>query len=166
MSALYQITDQHRELLQLAEEADLDPQMLADTLDGLAGDFEAKAKSVAMFIENLQVNADSIQVAAKLMTQRAQRLAQRAEAIRTYLKINMEATGITKISCPWFVISLRKNPPRVEIIDESLIPEQYRVWPEPPPPSIDKRALLEALKIDPAIPGATIAQDTRVEIKL
>lgn len=166
MTALYQITDQHRELLHLADEADLDPQMLADTLDGLAGDFEAKAKSVAMFIENLQTSADAIQQAAKLMHQRAQRLTQRAEAIRTYLKINMEATGITKISCPWFVISLRKNPPRVEIIDEAAVPEKYRVWPEPPPPSIDKRALLEALKIDPEIPGATIAQDTRVEIKL
>lgn len=166
MTALYQITDQHRELQALADEVDIDPQTLADTLEGLTGEFEDKAKSVAMFIENLQADAAAIQEASRLMKLRAQRLEHRAEAIRTYLRINMEATGITKISCKWFVIALRKNPPRVDITDEESIPEVYRVWPEPPPPTIDKRALLDALKRGATIEGAAIAQDSRVEIRV
>lgn len=166
MTTLYQITDQHRELQALADEVDIDPQTLADTLEGLTGEFEEKAKSVAMFIENLEADAAAIHEAAKLMHARAQRLEHRAESIRTYLKVNMEASGITKISCKWFVISLRKNPPRVEIMDADSIPEVYRVWPEPPPPSIDKRALLDALKRGATIQGASIAQDNRVEIRV
>jgi len=166
MSApLYEIAAQHRELALLAEEVELDPQTLADTLDALAGDFEVKAKSVAMFIENLEADADAIENAAKAMQARAKRFRHRAEAVRTYLKINMEACGFTKISCPYFVITLRKNPPRVDVYDEPSVPDTYRVWPEPPPPTLDKRALLEVLKAGERVPGVRLAQDNHVVIK-
>lgn len=77
----------------------------------------------------------------------------------------MEACGFTRISCPWFTISLRKNPPRVDVYDEPSIPDAYRVWSEPPPPTVDRRALLEALKAGQDVPGARITQDERVEIQ-
>ena len=135
MTALYQITDQHRDLERLATEEDVDPQTLADTLAALEGDVSEKATSVAMFVGNLQSAAEAIEAAAKALKARAQRLNNRAEAVKTYLKINMEACNFTKISCPYFTISLRKNPPRVEIYDEPSIPDTYRQWPEPPPPA-------------------------------
>jgi hypothetical protein len=113
----------------------------------------------------LESDADAIRAAAKAMQERAKRLDNRASGIKAYLRIHMSAIGITKISCPYFVISLRKNPPRVEIADERVIPDEFRVWPEPPPPSIDKKALLDALKRGQDVPGARIAQDERVEIK-
>ena len=162
---LYEIALQHRDLSRLATEEDIDPQTLSDTLEGLVGNFDEKAKSVAMFIGNLEADAEAIANAAKAMQARAKRLTNRAEAVRTYLKINMEACGFTKISCPWFTITLRKNPPRVEVYDEPSIPDAYRVWPEPPPPTIDKRALLDVLKTGAEVPGARLAQDNRVEIR-
>ena len=163
--ALYEIALQHRDLTQLATEEDVDPQTLADTLEGLTGDFQDKAKSVAMFIGNLEADAEAITAAAKAMTARAKRLQNRAEAVRTYLRVNMEACNFTKISCPWFTVSLRKNPPRVDVYDEPTVPDTYRVWPEPPPPVLDKRALLDALKAGEDVPGVRLAQDNRVEIR-
>lgn len=162
---LYEIAAQHRGLQRLAEEADVDPQAFADTLEGLVGEFEAKAEAVAMVIGNLEADAETISAAAKAMQARAKRLNDRAAGIKAYLKVHMQATGIAKISCPYFVITLRRNPPRVDIGDERAIPDEFRVWPEPPPPTIDRKALLDALKRGRDVPGARIAQDERVEIK-
>lgn len=167
MSApLYQLVEQHRELQKFADETDIDPQALLDTLEGLQGEIEIKAQSVAAFIRNIEADGEAIAEAAKQMASRAKRLQERADSIRTYLLMNMQATGITKISCPFFTITLRKNPQRVDIYEEAAIPDRFRVWPEPPPPSIDKKALLDALKAGESVPGAGIAQSERVEIRV
>ena len=166
MSApLYELVTQHRQLQQLAEDGDVDPQALIDTLEGLTGEIELKAQSVAAVIRNLEAEAEAVTAAAKAMTARAKRVQERAEGIRTYLLTNMQATGITRISCPWFVISLRKNPPRVDVSDEASIPDKFRVWPEVPAPMLDRRALLEALKAGDDVPGAALGQSERVEIR-
>jgi hypothetical protein len=46
------------------------------------------------------------------------------------------------------------------------VPDRFRVWPDPPPPAIDRKALLEALKAGETVPGAGIAQRERVEIRV
>ena len=62
-------------------------------------------------------------------------------------------------------IALRKNPARVDIANEESIPDEFREWPEPPPPRINRKAVLDALKAGREVPGAQIAQDERVEIR-
>ena len=167
MSApLYELVAAHRELQRLAEEAEIDPQAITDTLEGLEGDIEVKCQSVAMVIRNLEEDAKKIEQAAKLMQQRAQRLEERSAGIKAYLLLNMQATGITKISCPYFTITRRANPPRVDVTNEAMIPDAFRVWPEPPPPSLDKRKILDALKRGDDVPGAVLAQGERLEIKV
>jgi hypothetical protein len=165
MSApLYKLVEQHRELERFADETDVDPQALKDTLDGLKGDIEIKAQSVASFIRNIEADADAIRKAAQQMQERAKRLQERADAIRNYLLVNMQATGISKISCPHFTITLRKNPPSVVIENEAAVPAQFKVWPEPPPPGIDKRKVLAAFNAGQTVPGCSVTQGERVEI--
>lgn len=48
MTALYALTQQYMDAANKLADMDLDEQTLADTLEGLSGDFEAKAVSVAM----------------------------------------------------------------------------------------------------------------------
>ena len=45
-----------------------------------------------------------------------------AKGIRDYLLNNMQACGISKIESPWFVLSVKQNPPAVVIDDEASIP--------------------------------------------
>lgn len=83
MTALYELVAQHRQLQALAEESELDPQMLLDTLEGLQGDIEAKSRSVAMVIRNLESFADQVDEAAAQMSMRAKKVRERAAGIRT-----------------------------------------------------------------------------------
>lgn len=168
MSALklYEITSQFRELDRLAESEDLPEDVLHDTLEGLVGTFNEKAVAVTMFIRNLDAYADMIDDAAAKMQQRAQAQRKRADSIRAYLLTQMQASGISKITCPEFTIALRNNPEAVKIMDGATIPAEYLVTPPAPPPRPDKTAIKAALKAGATIPGCYLEAGQRVEIKI
>jgi len=66
----------------------------------------------------------------------------------------MEASGIKKIECPLFSISLAKGQEVVSITDENLLPDEYvRVKTEISP---NKIALKNALKDGKEVPGAEL----------
>ena len=83
-----------------------------------------------------------------------------------YLKLNMEQAGIDKIECPLFQITIRKNPPSVDVFDDKQIPAEYWVTPEPKPPvaAISKTLLSNAIKAGAEVPGARLVQGTKLVI--
>ncbi len=162
---LFELSAEYRAAHERMEESGFDAQTIADTLDGLVGDFEAKAIAVAKFARNLEAEADAISDAIKAMHERASATANRAGILRKYLMDSMVATGIRKVACPYFVVSVHNNPPAVIIEDEDRIPQRFWVRPSPPPMRIDKVALKNAIKAGEKVPGAHIESSTRVDIK-
>jgi hypothetical protein len=163
---LYELVRYRDELERLSDSGEIPPEEIADTLALLEGDIREKAINVAGFTRNLEAAADVIKAAGRQMLARAERLEKRAESVRNYLLFQCQAAGITKIEAPWFVISVRKNPPAVVIDDPSAIPQEYmRPPPPPPPPAPDKTAISRALKAGDDVPGAHLMQGERLEIK-
>ena len=163
--SLYQISDQYLADLQKLQELDLDDQTFADTLEGLSGELEVKATNVAMFIKNLESSAEAIKAAEKQMAERRKALEAKAERIRSYLLENMNRTGITKIESPYLAISIRKNPPAVQVTDESSIPIQYFDQPPQPAPVLNKNRLKDDLKEGVLVDGAVLTQGQSLTIK-
>jgi hypothetical protein len=165
MASLYELSNEY----QLAQikliESDYDQQTIADTLEGLSGDLEAKSINVAMFIRNLEVTAEAIKQAEKEMAERRKAIENKAEAMKLYLKQNMQRCGITKIESPYFALTLRKNPPSVVIDDAGAIPNEFYVFPDPPAPYPDKKAISEQLKSGNVVNGAHLEQAERLDIK-
>ena len=162
---LYKLVEQHRELERLADFDDVPAEVIRDTIEALQGDIQVKATSVAAFIRNLEASADMIDDAAKQMQARAARARKRAEAVKAYLLFQLQATGITRIESPEFVISVRNNPESVRIADGAEIPPEYLVQPEPPPPPPDKEAIKDALKAGRHIEGCYLEAGQRLEIR-
>lgn len=165
MPHLYEIVRWRNEFERLAESGELDPQVIADTLESLDGDLNEKAVTIAQFTRNLDATADAVREAGKAMLARADRLARRAESIRNYMLYQLEFAQVSKIESPWFVIAVRKNPPTVVIDDEKALPAQFMVQPEPPAPRPDKAAIKDAIKAGEDVPGAHLVQSSRLEIK-
>jgi hypothetical protein len=162
---LYTIADQYLVDLQKLQEMDIDEQTFKDTLEGLSGDLELKATNVAMFVRNLEANAEAIKVAEKQMAERRKSIEAKAERIKEYLKENMVRTGITKIECPYFQLSLRKNPPAVEVLNQDMIPDEYFDIPEPPAPTLNKNRLKDDLKNGVIVEGAKLTSGQSLQIK-
>jgi len=118
-----------------------------------------------MFVRNLEASAESIKAAEKQMAERRKAIEAKAERIRNYLKDNMARTGITKIDCPYFALSLRNSPPAVEVINADEIPAQYFDIPEPPAPVLNKNRLKDDLKNGVIVEGARLTQGSYLQIK-
>ena len=164
MSALFELASEYREAHERMEAAGFDAQTIADTLDGIAGDLEDKAIAVAKFARNLEAEADAISDAIKAMQARASATAHKAAGLRKYLMDAMVAAGVRKVSCPFFVVSVRETPAAVVIDDALAIPERFLVHPEAPPPRPDKRAIAEAIKSE-SVPWAHLQKSTRLDIR-
>lgn len=163
--ALYEISSQYLADLNKLNELELDEQTFLDTLEGLSGELEQKAINVAMYIKNLEVSADAIKQAEKAMADRRNSIVAKQDKIRKYLLENMLKTGITKIECPHFVLSVRKNPASVDVLMQDQIPDEYFDIPDPLPPTLNKKRLAEDLKAGVLIEGARLTQGNSLQIK-
>lgn len=142
-----------------------DALVISDTIEAESYPLEIKAQNVAYAAKNLEATAAAIKAAEQDMAARRKAIENRAMHIREYLKTCMEIAGVQKIECPHFAIAIKANPPSVEVFEPGLIPPEYLRQPEPPPPSPDKTAIKEAIKAGKDVPGAMLAQNTRIEIK-
>jgi hypothetical protein len=163
--SLYVIAAEHRQMVEALMATDNDTQTIADTIEAESYPLEVKAQNVAYAIKNLEATAEAIKAAEQEMAKRRRAIENRAMHIKTYLQACMEVAGVTKIDCPHFRLSIKNNPPSVEVFEEKLIPVEFMRQPEPPPPAPDKKAIAEALKAGKEIPGAMLAQGTRLEIR-
>lgn len=161
---LYEMSGTYRQALADLVDEDLPIEAITDTLDGLRGELDEVAINVAMIVQNMESLAEQIEVAQNQMERRRKNFESRAQAIRDYLKGCMETASITKIDCPYFQLSIRKNPPAVEIDDESLIPLALQIIPEPIPRP-DKKHIAEVITGGGTVPGARLVQRTRLVIK-
>jgi len=168
MTALYELTGQYRLLAERLADMDMDAQTIADTIEasGLMDDLQTKAQGVLMIAQGAESHNATIDAEiARLQALKAQRT-KTAQGLRDYLLTNMLASGIEKIECPLFKISIRKNPPAVEILDQFDIPSALMVTPEPKPvvAAPDKSAIKKLLLAGSVVPGAQLTQGVRLVI--
>lgn len=160
---LYELSTQYQQLAQQLSELDLDAQTVQDTIEasGLVDDFTTKAQNIEMVCRQITKDIPAIEAELKRLKSLKEHRERVAAGLHEYLKFHMEATGIQKIEAPLFSISLRTNPPSVEVFDEAQVPEEFLV----PKYSVSKTLLKEAMKDGKEIPGARMVQTTRVAIK-
>ena len=98
------------------------------------------------------------------MKKRRQSLDNQVKRLKSYLHINMEMTGISKIESPYFVLSIRNNPESVVVDAEGQIPLEYmREIPASYEP--DKNLIKEAIKDGFDVPGCHLTRTTSLSIK-
>lgn len=163
--SLYQVAAEHRRMVDALMDSQDDAAAIADTIEAESYPLEVKAQNVAYAIRNMEASAAAIKEAEAQMCERRKRIEKRAEQVREYLKTCMEVANVSKVECPHFALSIAKNPASVEVFEPALVPEAYRRYPAPPPPTIDKTAIKQAIKDGIEVPGALLVNGTRLVIK-
>jgi hypothetical protein len=163
--SLYAIATEHRAMVERLMDTQDDAQAIADTIEAESYPLEVKAQNVAYAIKNLEATATAIKQAEADMAARRKAIEKRAEHLWEYTKACMEVAGVTKIECPHFALTIKKNPAAVDIFEPGLIPAEFMKQPEPPPATPDKAAIKAALQDGRDVPGAMLAQGTRLEIR-
>ena len=93
---LYDISKDYLQALDAFTDPDADIPLDAaiDTLEGIEGQLQDKAVNVAKFMQNLDATAKAIREAEQQMAKRRKAIENRAQWLRDYLKLNMEAAQV------------------------------------------------------------------------
>lgn len=137
---------------QIKATASDDEQLVADMIQGETSIHELLAKVVE------QITTDGglvkgIDETVKRLKERQDRIEKRIGWFRTAAATAMEVAAIKKLEAPAGTITLKAVPPSVVITDEAAIPSAFWKVPEP---RLDKKAVLDALKDNVAVPGAEL----------
>ena len=77
----------------------------------------------------------------------------------------LEQLGQTEWFNELHTVRLKRNPPKVQVDNEGLVPSEYRKTRIVESESIDKVAIMEALKNGVTVEGCRLVQDIRMEVK-
>jgi uncharacterized protein YoxC len=133
------------ELLELAEDPDIDEQAFMDTLEGIEGALEDKADNYAKCMRMLEADAKGIKAEEERLAKRRKTIESNVSRIKSALQYAMEATGKTKFKTQLFSCTVRNNAESVIIDTDNIrnIPDQYLKFKEP---EADKTAIKKAIK--------------------
>lgn len=140
---LYEITDEYMRLLELAEDPETDPEVFADTLEGLQGALEDKADGYGRVIRELEAYTAGLEAEIGRLTAKKRTADNSITRMKESLKSAFFATGTAKLKTELFTFSIRKNPPKVVIDDPDRLPERFLL---PQPPKVDTARLKNELK--------------------
>jgi hypothetical protein len=160
---LYEITGEYQKALDNLCDPETGEVLEASliSLNEIQKSFEDKCIAVSYFIENMEAEKSAIADVKKRMHERESRLNKKIQSLKDYLLCNMEKSDIKKINCPYFDISLQKNPPSVNILDEEAIPLEYKKIELKIDTALIRQDLLNNKKVD----GAELIQRKSVRIK-
>jgi hypothetical protein len=118
---------------------------------------------MAKIIKGIDGDIDTLKSEEKRLAEKRRVLENKKNNIKAYLENQLRVMEIDKIKTPLFTVSLQKNPPSVEIVDEDLIPDKFKKTVTTV--SVVKKDLLEALKAGQVIEGAEIKQGKSLRIR-
>lgn len=130
-----------------------DEQAASDAVEGETNLHEAIARAVSRLAELEKMSEALLHMKADIVD-RETRFKTQHERIRTAIGMAMEAAGMKKLELPLATVSLKAVPPKVEVTDEASIPSIFFKQAEP---TLDKRAILAALKDKREVPGAMLS---------
>ena len=90
---LYELTEDYMNLLELAEDPDIDEQAFNDTLEGIDGALEDKVERYAKVIRTLEGDAAACDAEAKRLRNKKQTIENNIRRMKAALQYAMQATG-------------------------------------------------------------------------
>ena len=162
MNTLYELTSEYLQLLEMAEDPDVDLQTIADTMEAIGGEIEDKADGYARVMKQIEANAAGIKAEIDRLTARKTSMENNVKRMKETLQAAMEATGKKKFKTALFSFEIQKNPASLKIDDPDAVPENFLI---PQPPKVDSAAIKDALKAGAMYNFAHIEQGESLRIR-
>lgn len=161
---LYDISHYINQLKNAPDLMEISAELIPDTLESLELSFEERAEFSLMTANQLLAYAKMCGDEEKRLGERRKSLENKANRIKEYVKNQMIIAGINKLDYPLFRTYLQNDPPKVNVLDETAIPNEW--WTEKVERSINKTSILEHYKeTKQSIAGVTIEQGVSLRIK-
>ena len=162
MFKLYELTEVYKNIWDLVGDDEQDLTTLETALKQVEDNIEIKAENIAKLMKSIDADAEVIKIEEQRLAKRRKALENKREGMKSYLEAQLKEMGVDKVQGTLISVRLQKNPPSVNVLNESLIPEKY--WKTIVTKSLDKKSMLDDLKADVKIKGAEIKQEKSLRI--
>lgn len=148
MKTLYEITGELRELLELAQEEEIEEEVIMNTIEsmGLDEDLEQKVENYWHVIDELEASNKRIKEEEDRLKARRATQENNIKRMKQTLTESLEFIGIEKIKTDKSTIWIQNNPHGLEVRDISKIPKRFFTEQEP---KLNSRELINYLKENP-----------------
>lgn len=150
MTALYKIANDFAKLT----DSDMDPEMIADTLDGIEWELEAKVEQILAACKNEQAYAETLKEESKNLAERAKATENRVARMMEYVAKSLNTAGKKSLKAGIHQVTIRAPSKSVEITDAAALPAEYVEYDTVI--KADKLAIKHKLDAGIDIPGARI----------
>ena len=127
---LFELTEEYMQLLERAEDPDVDPEVLADTREGLTGEIEDKADGYAYVIDSINADVETIDKEIKRLQARKKMLTGNADRIKQHLWACLKAIGMRRLKTAKHSFTIAKNGGKAPVmldpaLDIDALPEEF-----------------------------------------
>ena len=160
--SLYEITNAFPLLMEQEEMTEEDKKKVEEELTVL---LQQKSQNIIGYTRNIELTVEAMKMEEKRISEQRKALENKVSKFKEYVKECMDKNNITKIETELGSLTITKNPASVEIIDENIIPEEFKQ--EVVTVKIDKTAIKNHFKETGEIPEGTniITTNTSLRIK-
>lgn len=160
---LRELEGQYSVLFEMAEEGNIDPQIMKDTLECVDYEFEQKAEAYATIIDTLAGEVDTIDKEVARLTEMKRTRKNNIDYMKKALQRAMITADKKKFKTNFHSFSIRKNAPSLDNVDSFKVPDEYMVVTK----TVNRTELLKAVKANPeAFEGiASLKQTESLVIK-
>lgn len=158
---LHEITAAISNFRAMMEDEELDAQVVEDTLESLEDTLEGKVESLSFIYRQMGADAEFYKAEEERLSKKRKVIEARRERLKQYLAEQLEIAGRDEVKTATAKVVFQVNPPSVYIEDEEKIPPLYVRYVR----SVDKKALLQALKNGEAIEGAALHREKSLRVK-
>lgn len=126
---LYELTEELMELLAMAEDEDVDPQILQDTFEGVEGEFDAKVEAYCKVIKGLMADMEVLKAEEERIAKKRKTIENNVTSMKDTIELALRTVGKTKAGGKLFTASIQKNggkAPLVVTLQPEELPEEYR----------------------------------------
>lgn len=116
MATMYELTADYMAVLEMAQDPEIDPQAITDTLEAIGGAIEDKAENTAIVLKELEGEVAKVKTEEQRLKERRASLENNVKSIKQRLFDAMKLTGKEKFRTPLFNFSIAKNGGKIPVI--------------------------------------------------
>ena len=156
---LYQLSIQFQTILEMAEDGEIDMDVVNGSLECVEADIEQKLDAYGVVINELSDDIDKIDKEIKRLTERKRTIDNNITHMKGAIKDAMEAIGKKKIKGDKFTWTIAKNGGKRPVVFKEgynilAIPERFQDWTVKP----DRDEIRQALENGEELDFATLGE--------
>ena len=150
---LYDLNIQFQTILEMAEDGDVDPQLIKDTLEGVEGDIEAKLDSYGVVVNELLTDIAKIDTEIKRLVEKKKVINANVDRMKAAVAEAMRIMDKKKVAGERFTWQIQKNGGKAPLVfedwfDALALPEDFQDWEVRPDKDAIRRALEQGVDIE------------------